>query len=186
MLSWWKDLAQTVQAAATCAAIGIGACWWWRSRNWYPRVRIDHEIIVRHLGPDRTLVRVHIKLSNEGKQLVRLCTGRTRIQHVLPCLPEFADAVQNLPMELSGHDQELGWKEICGRAMYGSGNQAREVEPGETDFVEQDFVIDRSVSCILVYTYIKNEYKSRTGWFGRTPREFGWSRTTVCDTNAEG
>jgi hypothetical protein len=185
-LSGTKDFFQALQAGLTSAAIVIGGVWWITRRRWYPRCRIEHEIRIRHLSPTRSLVRVHVALTNEGDRLIRLKSGFTSIQQIIPCDGEIITSIESLPHELATNVQEMSWPTLAKRPIYGIGDATREIESGEKDFVEQDFVIARRVGCILVYTYVTNEWKGTRGWVFRKPRNMGWSRCTICDVTDAG
>ena len=91
---------------------------------------------------------------------------------MIPCSDDLYEALSERDDDDEHCEPEAGWPLLNeSRLRFGKGK--REIEPGETDEVHFDFVLDSDVQIIVVYSYFKNVTKKR--------REIGWHATSTYD-----
>jgi hypothetical protein len=172
-LESWKSVAEIFQATVTGGALIAAGIWTYqlfvRKREAAQRAKVSHEISSLVLvGPHR-LVHVAATVENTGQTLIRLHDGFIRIQRVLPLSDaEHAKLAEGLDLVPNG-EREVPWPLINERLYNWNAGEA-EIEPGETEVLHADFVIDGAVEAVFIYTYVRNVAKP--------DRHIGWCRTT--------
>jgi len=176
-LSNLKDITEIARSFATVAAILVGGLWSYmlfvRTRQRYPRAKIKHEITHRALSDDKGLLHIAVNISNSGDVLLSVVSAQTRIQQVLPTPPEILDSVNQGLDPVQKGKTEIEWPLIGTTRKSHWAKGKREIEPGESDELHYDFVLDSRIQTVEVYTYVKNATKRG--------REIGWSLTTLYD-----
>jgi len=176
-LSNLKDITEIVRSFATVAAILVGGVWSYmlfvRTRQRYPRAKIKHEITHRVLSDDKALLHIAVNINNSGDVLLSVVSAQTRIQQVLPTPPEILDSVNQGLDPVQKGKTEIEWPLIGTTRKSHWAKGKREIEPGESDELHYDFVLDSRIQTVEVYTYVKNATKRG--------REIGWSLTTLYD-----
>lgn len=171
-----RHLAETLQAVLTSAAIVVGGLWSYllfvRKRQKYPRASLAHNISHRPLGDGYVLLSVRAGITNAGEVLLSIVSVETRLQQVLPPPSDLIKALKGGQDPIPEGRTEMDWPLLRSRL---SDDKARElqIEPGESDSIQYDFMLDRSVRTVEIYTYIKNEKVRK--------RDVGWSVTSLYD-----
>ena len=180
-LSGVKDSAETVKSIAEIIGLIVGGCWTWllfvKNRQDYPRAKVTHTISRFALPSGSRLLRVQCTVTNIGPVFLRLDSTFTWVQQILPLPKDFEIAVgagKDPLAALDPSDSEYGWP-VVGERKCDWKASPREVEPGEDDDMQFDFVVDGEAQLIEIYSYFKNERKKR---------EIGWSETTIYDVVA--
>ncbi|HTT33807.1 MAG TPA: hypothetical protein VMH48_09410 [Methylomirabilota bacterium] len=175
-LSKAKDFADTVHSVFTVLAIVVGGFWTYmlfiKKRQRYPRAKATHAITHKPLGHNRVLLHVTTDISNPGEVLLRLESGFTRVQQLLPPPPDLVAAIKKGDDPVPPGKTEYPWP-LVGERIWDWKAQPHEVEPGENEEVHCDFVIADTHRTLEIYTYVKNEAKAN--------REIGWNLTTIYD-----
>jgi hypothetical protein len=70
------------------------------------------------------------------------------------------------------NENEYQWPEIDSKESSWVEKQF-EIEPGESDSIHYDFIINANLQTVQLYSYCKNEKK--------LDRDIGWSHTTFYD-----
>ena len=175
-LSTAKDFADTLHSLFTVLGIVVGGIWTYmlfvRKRQRYPRAEATHTITHKPLGHNRVLLHVTTSICNPGEVLLRLVSGFTRVQQLLPPPPEFLSTVKKGEDPVQQGATEYPWP-LVGERTWDWKTGPHEVEPGEKEEVHCDFVIADTLHSLEIYTYVKNEAKQS--------REIGWNLTTIYD-----
>lgn len=171
-LSTAKDLSAIVQAVFTVAAIIGGGFWFYKRRQRYPRADVTHSITHKALPNGKLLLHVTVTISSKGEVLLSLISGVTRIQQVLPLPSSVLDTINKGLDPVKKGQTEVEWPLIEERKPKWKEGKI-EIEPGESDHIDCDFILEGSVKTIEVYSYFKNA--SKPG------KEIGWQLTTVYD-----
>lgn len=171
-----KDITDTIQAILTSAAIAVGGIWSYllfvRTRQKYPRANLKHDLTHRPLGDGFVVLSVKGNISNAGEVLLSLASAQTRVQQVLPPPADLLDAVKKAKDPVREGDTEVRWPLLYSRqSKWGKGEF--QIEPGESDAIHYDFILNDQVRTVEVYTYVRNERVRR--------RDIGWSVTTLYD-----
>jgi len=170
-----KDIADIVQSFFTVLGIVVGGFWTYmlfvQKRQRYPRAKTTHTITHKPLGHNRILLHVTTDISNPGEVLLRLVSGFTRVQQILPPPPEVVAAMKKGEDPVRPTDTEYPWPLVGERAWHWE--KPHEIEPGESEELHCDFVIADTLRTVEIYTYVKNEAKPN--------KEIGWNLTTICD-----
>jgi hypothetical protein len=177
-LSTVKDTADTAKSIAEIIGLVVGGCWTWllfvKNRQDYPRAKVTHTISRFALPNGSRLLRVKCTVTNIGPVFLRLDSTFTWVQQMLPLPTDFQtalDAKKDPLAALGPSDSEYGWPVVAERKCDWKASP-REVEPGEDDAMQFDFVVDSEAQLVEIYSYFKNERKKR---------EIGWSETTIYD-----
>jgi hypothetical protein len=101
--------------------------------------------------------------------LLPVSKGFTWVQQVKPWQAEFLEAVEKGDSPLVHGETEVRWPILDEGKFTFSGQ--KELEPGESDELNLDFVIDKSAEELLIYSHVDNDKKPG--------RNMGWSVTSV-------
>ena len=115
------------------------------------------------------------RISNIGTVLLKVGDRKTLVQQVLPMEPAPLADLEG------GTKHEAGWLTLGKPHVAEGGAGAPELEPGESESFEHDFLIDDEADVVQVYSHFKNpRRRRRLGNFWKSdPR--GWTITTVHD-----
>ncbi len=171
-----KDLSEVLKNYATVGAFIIGGFWVYltfvRKREKYPRANVTHRIIHKNIDDKKVLLKVTIDIHNTGATVMHLDRRLVRVQQMIPW-PMAALEPVCLKKEHAGEQEsEIQWPLL--REVDLSGEEQRcEIEPGEKEEFDFDFVIDSEIKSVVIYSYFKNQKKGR--------KEIGWNKTTIYD-----
>lgn len=173
----FKDKIETIQAIVTTAAIIIGGIWTYnlfvKERKQFPHANIEQKISHVALSQRTNLLRVGIEIANTGTSRLLLGKSIIRVQQILPTTPcpkQGPCASQQVDAALKETERQadrFGWPLIAERDK--RFEQPLDIEPGEKDLVEFEFAVPSGVKVIRVYSYFRNDQKSKgeneVGWF---------------------
>lgn len=178
-LSQLDEVASIIQALATVAALGLGGAWsFWlfvKNRQIYPSASIVHHITHRDIGEGKSLLHVDVVVSNVGDVLVSLIESETRVQQVLPLPASVQDTINSGQDPVPEGKTEVEWPLIDSHEQQLKKGQY-EIEPGGSQQINHDFILDADVETIEVYSHVVNEKKR--------PRKLGWDLTSLYDLAA--
>jgi hypothetical protein len=159
----------------TGLAIIVGGWWSYnkfiRQREKFPRSKITHNIVHKPLTNDKVLLHITVNISNAGEVLLRLKSAETRIQQVLPLSGKTGKLVKSGNDPVLRGQLEIEWPLLGSRKALPS--KGLQIEPGESDWLSYDFIIDKKVQLVRVYSYLKN--------VSQRDRDIGWSLETLYD-----
>lgn len=155
----------------------MGAGWslwqFLQRRERYPRAAMKHLIAHKALGHGKLLLRVSVRLRNIGEVLMLIERSETRIYQVAPMIPgELADSITQGHDPVKPGESEVEWgmirshDKVCDKGDI-------EIEPGETQDINHDFIVGSDVKTVAVYSYVVNEKKRA--------RVLAWTLTTLYD-----
>ena len=180
--------ANTIEAlnnSLQAAAIVIAGAWTYMNfvhgRTNYPKLKGGFQITEIPVSPESSCIRVSLLIDNIGNSLLRIRDLTLRIQQISP--PPVVNG-QVFEPKIKLGEVEIAWPMIEEYTKARS-DESREIEPGESDTLNFDFIIPNWIETIYVYAYIKNDRKririnSLTGsrvLFER--RDIGWEFTTT-------
>jgi hypothetical protein len=177
-MTWWveflaaflanvKPVADLVQVTLTCLGILVGSWWVLRKREQFPRATISLRIQRIALIEGKYLVRVETTVANVGQVMICLQNCQVRLQQIRPFDPSI---LINPDGTLVRCGREGAWPTIDELHCKFEEKEA-EIEPGESQSFEHDFLVDSAVEAIQAYSYFQNIEKKG--------REIGWNSTTV-------
>lgn len=172
----FKEKVETAQAMVTVAAVIVGGFWTYtlfvKERQQYPHANIEQKVSDVALSKETNLLRVGVDVTNTGTSRIIIAKGIIRIQQVLPlpaCPDTGACAAEEIKVALANVEREadrLTWPLLAKRDT--TFTDPLDIEPGEKDSLEFEFVIPSTVKVARIYTYFRNDKKS-------TPTgEIGW------------
>ena len=168
-LSSWSDVALNI---AQVIALIVGGWWAYtrfiRQREGMPRADLKHEVRHFDLPDGRRLLRVIEQINNTGDVLLQLQRRITRLQQILP--------MEGAPLESleKGDQQEATWFQLGRQHEVVNDAMPPQIEPGEKDHFEHDFLVDSEAQVIQVYSYFQNAS-------GGEKDDRGWTLTTLYD-----
>ena len=164
-----EQMASIIHSAAMVTALVVGGIWtYWlfvRKRQIYPRASIAHHSTHRDIGEGKTLLHVDVTVSNNGDVLVSLVESETRVQQVLPLTAQVSDKIVAGIDPVKKGDTEVPWPHI-GRHRKKWEPRMCEIEPGDSQQINHDFIVDSDVETIEIYSYVLNEKNVRASWHG--------------------
>jgi hypothetical protein len=180
-LSQLETIANIISAFATLAALIVGGVWgyylFWKRRQRYPHANLEHRITHRHIGYDKVLLHVDLRISNIGDVLMSLASLETRIQRVLPLSDDLAESIGEGRDPVPEGGTEVAWPLYqCHEQEFRKGEC--EIEPGESQDINHDFIVDTGLETVEVYSYVTNERKAE--------RTLVWDLTTLYDLTNTG
>lgn len=173
-----KDLSEVLKNYATIGAFIIGGFWVYltfvRKREKYPRANVTHRIIHKKIDDKRILLKVTIDIHNTGATVMHIDRRLVRVQQMVPWPMVSLGPVCLKKERTEEQESEIQWPLLGEVDMSGSGKEQRcEIEPGEKEEFDFDFVIDSEIKSVVIYSYLKNWKKGR--------KEIGWNKTTIYD-----
>lgn len=175
-LSSIQEVLTAVQSLATIIALIIGGGWalyqfrLFRQRSL--KAKVSQKIYSETIEQDNktyTLLKLCIYLENIGTVKLQPDYGFIRIQEVDP-LPD--SAVNDLfagEGAVKQGDPSYGWPLIVEHDQILTGDNERLIEPGETDEIHADFIINPTTSKVLLHCFIGNVSRdNKIGWSSKT------------------
>lgn len=156
-----KDVAGIVQSVATVIAVLVGAAWFVRKEQNAPRANIKHEVQSLQLTPQWQWVRLGIVFDNVGEVPIRLSTGKTYIQRVLPLEPVLDAQLARNETIIPAEAQTVAWPmigvpyDIRIEAVVGS---------KESERYEFDFIVPSTMCVVALYSHLANAERQPLGW----------------------
>ena len=158
----WTSAAANV---ATIGALVMGGIWaylrFFRQRTEKPRASLSYAVAHRPLG-DESLIRVTVLAENTGSVLIGIPAVRCEIQQVAPLAAETLAKLEARELINRLHEAELH----CIRCYEEDWKEGEvEIEPGETETFDFDFVVSGEIETILIYAHLPNALrKDGGGW----------------------
>ena len=183
----FKEKVEIAQAIVTIAAVFIGGLWTYnvfiKERRVYPHVNIEQKIFHVALSDQINLLRVGLDLTNTGNSLMVTGKSTLRVQQILPWLPCpkdgpcAANEVSEAIVKIKRQGDRFSWPLIAERDVYFA--PIVDIEPGEKQTLDFEFVMPSDVSVVRIYAYFRNEQKFKEG------REIGWEVSSYYDFHSE-
>ncbi len=173
-LDEWQQLGKVLESFAKVIGLFVAGLWGWllfiKRRQKFPRAKIGNEAQHRALPDERILLRVSVKVENLGEVLLSIESGMVWIQQILPLADDLTRVIVESSTEVRT-EPEIEWPLLAEKSV---GKNARgEIEPGESETFEFDFILESDIQSVLVYSHFKNEVKRE--------REIGWTCSTLYD-----
>jgi hypothetical protein len=163
-----ESLAKIIESFAKVIALAFAGFWTWllfvKNRRTYPRAKVSHEVIFRQLEGKKDLLRLSLNIENTGEILLELKSVVAWVQQVLP--------LREIPGLDKKHQSEFEWP-LADRPKELNLSGKDEIEPGEQDAWHFDFLIDKDVETVQLYSHVENFRKGR--------KKIGWAKVTIYD-----
>lgn len=181
-----KDWADTSKAVVEIIAIVVAGWWTYRlfvkNRVEYPYPKVEHSITHWPLADGTVYLSIIVTVTNAGNVLLPLVFGKVFVQQIRPMLNDLWALIRGAGSsalregKVEGLFQEGGrqiaWRELGYReSTWGEGEL--EIEPGEREELQYDFILDEAVQTIRVISYLRNAKRGEP--------EVGWRLTTIYD-----
>jgi len=172
----WINL-EKLKTIAIISAIIIGGIWTYqlfiKERKDYPHADIEQRISHIKLSSSMNLLRVEIALNNKGNCLLETNKSTVRIQQILPIIDlSLISQLNTAVVETVRKDDRFVWPLLYERIS----EIPLEIEPGENEVVDFEFVILSEIEVVRVYSYIGNEKKK-----DQNGNEIGWPISNYYD-----
>jgi hypothetical protein len=177
-----NEIAATVQAIVTIIAVIIGGLWTYnlfiKGRKEYPHANLEQKISHVTLSEGVNLLRIGIDVNNTGDIRMKIGRWTIRVQQILPvrCPKQGVCAGNEVNEALRVTERQsdrFSWPLIAERDS--SFEHPVDIEPGEKQALEFEFVIPSEVKVARVYSHFGNEQKLREG------DEGGWAASSYYD-----
>jgi hypothetical protein len=180
----FREKAAAVQSIVTSIAFVVGGIWAMHKfklkRDGYPKAKTSHKLTVIDFDEKQRFVRLDLSVENVGEKLLRLRKLTVIVQQVLPLAPVGDDSAAFVPIPCETK-REIGWPELH-RYDHFFPVGTKEVEPGESETIQCDFVLAPEIKVVQTYSYVTNPAKwTPMRLFGPKgePSEIGWQTTEL-------
>ncbi len=169
----WKDLFSIIQAALTSVGIVVGGFWTYflfvRQRLRFPKVDImfiQDKIILE----GTRFIHAEIKLSNLGNVILKSDYSESRLRKIVPIPDEIRPDIKNGLDPVPEGKTEIEWPLVVGREWKWN-EKDFEIEPGESDSLHADYIIESDIKVLEFYFYLRNTKKKA--------QNIGWTLTKI-------
>ena len=172
-----ENLTDVAKNVVTGAAVVVGGIWaYWRfvrERARWPRASVKLHFEERELDTRVVLLNVTVQIANDGKGLMELTKIRLDLHRVKPVEDKERSriAADNFHRTDS---TEADWP-LIQHLVKSFGDDAAELEPGETDMFSFDFFLEEQTDTVQAYAFVENRRKKRG------THELGWTITALHD-----
>lgn len=161
------DIFDNIEKIASCftiAAIVAGLWWFYKRREKAPRANIQHAVKFIDLENSTIYVAVSVTIQNTGNVVIRPriaedTTSEVVIEELKPYLANYIESNEISPtykLRLLGGRAFLPG--IC-------------VEPGASQSLLFEFIIQNTTKAIRVYSHLDNDYNNGVAWDTTTAHE---------------
>jgi len=160
-----------------CVGVAFSIYLFRQKREKYPRANISHHVNTLQIDDNKTLLNIIVLMENIGDALININSARTSIAQILPAPDELIKNIDDISKVFEKDRKDIDWGKISGLGESILENRTIiEIEPGEKDEICFDFVIEKSVQVVHIYSYFKNDEKGK--------KNIGWHKNVVynvCD-----
>lgn len=162
-----KNFVDLGQSIAATGAIVVGGVWTYflfiKHRLNYPQLELEVACEQYALDHGKKLIHAAVTIRNTGKVMLYSDSAEIRLRQVLPLPTDVRERIsQNYDLLLKDQT-EVEWPLIAARQWHWNPGEF-EIEPGESDALHTDFVVDAAVTVVQFYFFIKNAKKQSLGW----------------------
>lgn len=174
----FKDWIDITQSIVTISAVFVGGFWTYdvfiKERHDYPHANVEQKINHLSLADKELLLRVGLDLTNTGSSLLEIDRSTIRIQQILPLAscsndPCAMSQLKDAAAAVERKDDRFNWPLIADRDV----QTTIEIEPGEKQSLDYEFLIPSTVKAVRIYTYLRNDKRSKQdkeiGWYASMP-----------------
>lgn len=187
-ISQFKHMITVLKDVTTIVAIIIGGIWTYRAfirrRESYPKAKVTHRITCRIIPEvhDSILLQVCAIVENIGDIMLELDYDSIQIQQVFPLIDYFKYLIEHdldpvVHNELLNGQEKKGtkyteilWPTLINRERDFQDEKV-EIESGESQEFNYDFILKKNVLVIRISTYYRNIKKAK--------RSLGWGLVTI-------
>jgi len=171
-----KNLLDVLDIPIKWVALVVAAVWTYnlfvKKRSKFPKATLQLSARSWALSEASRLARVTVVAQNKGDILLNLQSCRVWIPQVRPLAPQLAELLEQTGTVASDGKREADWPLVAEKEVTWPQGSC-EIEPGESQQLDFDFVLTSPLETVIVYAYAKNESKR--------DREIGWDAQTVLD-----
>jgi hypothetical protein len=176
-----KDIAATIQSLVTTAAILLGGIWSYflfvRKRQARQRVQITHRVFHKIITKSKALLHITIIVSNVGEVLIRPQRGEMKVLKILPLTSELLNRIEEqegFPYLENLKERELDLPQVSDLSKFPDNVR---IEPGETEEIGFDFIINSEVKLIKIESFFENRNLAAQ----KSSHPIGWRLSTIHD-----
>ncbi|KPK89949.1 hypothetical protein AMJ80_09060 [bacterium SM23_31] len=175
-MDYLKDLFSVIQSALISVGVITGGIWTYflfvRQRLSFPKVDIELSIKNTILNEGARLIHAEIKVNNLGHVIFKSDKSELRLRQVVPVHDEIKqdidikDGFDPVPKDKT----EIEWPMLAER-VWEWNKKEFEIEPGESDFLHADYIIESNIKVVEFYFYLSNAKKKS--------QNIGWTLTNI-------
>ena len=170
----WKDLFSIIQAALTSVGIIVAGIWTYflfvRQRLRFPKVDIELFIKDTILPEDARFIHAEIKVNNLGHVILKSDYSELRLRKIVPIHDEIKQHIEGGFDPVPRDKTEIEWPMVAGRNWKWNKKEF-EIEPGESDSLHADYIIESNIKVAEFYFYLSNAKKKS--------KNIGWTLTKI-------
>jgi hypothetical protein len=163
-----KNISGIIQTTIAILALIVGGIWSYRlfvlKRQRYPKADIEHDFKLIKLTNDKNLLIVTVTLKNSGEVVIHLKKGEVRVSQILPLQTDDLAALnagndlKKVMIDKIEADRNLWPTEIIPwpELRFAQLTQPRIVEPGNSEQINFDFVIDNTVKVVRIQSFCRH------------------------------
>lgn len=174
-MEFWKDLFSIIQAALTSVGIFVGGIWTYflfvRQRLIFPKVDIELFIKDTILPEGARFIHAEIKVNNLGHVILKSDYSELRLRKIVPIHDEIRQHIEGGFDPVPQDKTEIEWPMVAGRNWKWD-KEEFEIEPGESDSLHADYIIESNIKVAEFYFYLSNAKK-------KSQNNIGWTLTKI-------
>ena len=167
-----KDVCSIIQSIVAVFAILFAGYWFLLRGEAMPRANIRHEVTYRQISDKWTWINIGVTIENKGNIPLVLKLGDIRIQKILPLDPLISKALKENRSPISQDEFKVLWPLLD----HYKAKLNVDIEPGESDRSNYEFIIPSYIRTVKIYTAFTNPEKS----------QLVWSESTIYDIKNQG
>jgi hypothetical protein len=152
----------------------LAGIWTWllfvRQRLAFPKLDIDLVITDAIVLDEARFIHAQLSLKNVGSVVLTSNRAELRIRQIAPLPDELKPGIKEGYDPVGNDRTEVEWPMIAGREWKWNRGDF-EIEPGEKDSLQADFVISTAIQVVEFYSFVGNAKKKRQG--------IGWTLTRI-------
>lgn len=163
-----KNISGVIQTTIAILALMVGGIWTYSlfvlKRQRYPKADVEHGFKLVKLTENKNLLIVTVTLRNSGEVVINLRKGEVRISQILPLQSDMLESlnagrdIRKVMIDKIETDKNLWPTEIVPwpELHYAQLTQPRIVEPGNSEQIVYDVVIDSTVKVVRIQSFCRH------------------------------
>ena len=173
-MEFLEDLFSVIQPALISVGIIMGGIWTYflfvHQRLRFPKVGIELFITDKILPEGARFIHADIKINNLGHVILKPDHSELRLRQIVPLHDEIKQDIKVGVDPVLQDETEIKWPMVAGRNWKWNKKEF-EIEPGESDSLHSDYIVESNIKVVEFYFYLSNVKKKS--------KKIGWGLTKI-------
>ncbi|MCJ8321560.1 MAG: hypothetical protein MJK12_18135 [Colwellia sp.] len=162
-----KNIVDIIKSLVSIMAIIVGGVWTYyifiNDRLDKPHADVNIQLQCHNISEEKRLIYITSTIKNRGNSILKSRESILRLNQIIPLPADIKKKVDAGADIVWKGKLEPEWTKLAERKITWEKNGFL-IEPSESDQVQKEFVINRSVEALEVYFYLDNEENRHGGW----------------------